>query len=141
MTVCGICGKDELLPYCCKYCSKFFCGEHRLPERHNCDSLPKRDWKEYKVIKQEVVIEEKITIKHHLYSKCPKCGSKEISMVPDENADSYECNKCGKKWKYPDESKKFLSESRYHFERNPHYKKNAVSTNNNKKSFWSRFKK
>jgi hypothetical protein len=131
MTFCSVCGKDELLPYSCKFCNKFFCSDHRLPERHNCDSLPKREWREYKVIK-EVVIEERVIIKHFTYSKCPKCGSTEISIIPDENVDNYECKRCKKKWKSPDENKEFLSQSRYHFERNPHYKK---------KSFWSKFKK
>lgn len=31
-----MCGKDELLPFVCKYCGQSFCAEHRLPESHNC---------------------------------------------------------------------------------------------------------
>ncbi|MCX8193266.1 MAG: hypothetical protein N3G77_05600 [Nitrososphaeria archaeon] len=33
---CSICGKEELLPFKCKYCGEYFCAEHRLPEKHNC---------------------------------------------------------------------------------------------------------
>jgi membrane associated rhomboid family serine protease len=33
---CDICGKEEYLPFKCKYCGGTFCAEHRLPEKHNC---------------------------------------------------------------------------------------------------------
>ncbi len=33
---CVICGKDELLPFTCRYCGRPFCAEHRLPESHQC---------------------------------------------------------------------------------------------------------
>ncbi len=36
MTKCAICGRDELLPFVCRYCGQSFCSEHRLPESHNC---------------------------------------------------------------------------------------------------------
>jgi Zn-dependent protease len=36
---CAVCGKDELLPFKCKYCGEFFCAEHRLPEKHNCPGI------------------------------------------------------------------------------------------------------
>ena len=36
---CDVCGKDELLPYRCKYCGGVFCVEHRLPEEHDCDAI------------------------------------------------------------------------------------------------------
>jgi len=36
MTKCTACGKEELLPFTCKYCGRQFCAEHRLPETHNC---------------------------------------------------------------------------------------------------------
>lgn len=36
---CAICGKDELLPFKCKYCGEFFCAEHRLPEKHGCPGI------------------------------------------------------------------------------------------------------
>ncbi len=47
---CDVCGKDEPLPYRCSYCGGTFCSEHRLPEKHYCESLydipvkVKRDW-------------------------------------------------------------------------------------------------
>ena len=36
---CDVCGKDELLPYHCKYCGGVYCAEHRLPEEHDCDGI------------------------------------------------------------------------------------------------------
>jgi len=36
MAVCDKCGKEVALPYNCSYCGKNFCGEHRLPENHDC---------------------------------------------------------------------------------------------------------
>lgn len=42
---CATCGKqlDTLVPFKCKRCGQYFCGEHRLPEAHNCPSLSP-DW-------------------------------------------------------------------------------------------------
>ena len=36
MVRCDYCGKDEYMPFRCKYCGGYFCSEHRLPEMHNC---------------------------------------------------------------------------------------------------------
>ena len=36
MVQCDHCGKDEYMPFRCKYCGGYFCAEHRLPEMHNC---------------------------------------------------------------------------------------------------------
>jgi Zn-dependent protease len=36
---CTICGKEELLPFVCRYCGHPFCAEHRLPESHHCSHL------------------------------------------------------------------------------------------------------
>ncbi|MHA2232048.1 MAG: AN1-type zinc finger domain-containing protein, partial [Candidatus Hodarchaeales archaeon] len=33
---CYICGKQELLPFTCRYCQRVFCASHRLPENHQC---------------------------------------------------------------------------------------------------------
>ncbi len=33
---CEYCGKEEALPFVCNYCGGVFCGEHRLPEAHQC---------------------------------------------------------------------------------------------------------
>lgn len=37
---CDYCGKQELLPFSCKYCGGTFCASHRLPEYHECIGLP-----------------------------------------------------------------------------------------------------
>jgi Zn-dependent protease len=37
MVQCDQCGKDEYMPFRCKYCGGYFCSEHRLPEMHNCE--------------------------------------------------------------------------------------------------------
>ena len=42
MAKCDACGKDENLPYQCRRCGRTFCGEHRLPENHDCPGL--NDW-------------------------------------------------------------------------------------------------
>jgi Zn-dependent protease len=36
MVQCDYCGKDEYMPFRCKYCGGYYCSEHRLPELHNC---------------------------------------------------------------------------------------------------------
>ncbi len=36
MAVCDKCGEEVALPYNCNYCGGSFCGEHRLPENHDC---------------------------------------------------------------------------------------------------------
>jgi Zn-dependent protease len=33
---CEFCGKEESLPFVCNYCGGVFCGDHRLPEAHQC---------------------------------------------------------------------------------------------------------
>ena len=42
MPPCDRCGVQENLPYRCRYCGGTFCGDHRLPESHNCVGLD--DW-------------------------------------------------------------------------------------------------
>ncbi|MHA1819070.1 MAG: AN1-type zinc finger domain-containing protein [Promethearchaeota archaeon] len=37
MVKCAYCGKDiDYLPFKCRYCHKYYCREHRLPENHAC---------------------------------------------------------------------------------------------------------
>ncbi len=38
-TKCDFCGKEEYLPFECRYCGGKFCAEHRLPEAHNCEGI------------------------------------------------------------------------------------------------------
>ncbi len=40
---CWICGKQEAMPYKCRYCGKTYCAEHRLPEQHGCAGLNEDD--------------------------------------------------------------------------------------------------
>lgn len=42
MPPCDRCGKREDLPYRCRYCGGTYCGDHRLPESHDCPGLD--DW-------------------------------------------------------------------------------------------------
>jgi Zn-dependent protease len=37
MVQCDHCGKEEYMPFRCKYCGGYFCSDHRLPEMHNCE--------------------------------------------------------------------------------------------------------
>jgi hypothetical protein len=39
MAKCDECGRDENLPYQCRRCGRTFCGDHRLPENHDCPGL------------------------------------------------------------------------------------------------------
>lgn len=41
---CQLCKEEVLLPFQCNYCGQYFCGDHRLPEKHLCPALPSRDW-------------------------------------------------------------------------------------------------
>ncbi|HIK03079.1 TPA: AN1-type zinc finger domain-containing protein [archaeon] len=36
---CGVCKESSMLPFKCKFCSSLYCGEHRLPESHDCEAL------------------------------------------------------------------------------------------------------
>jgi hypothetical protein len=36
---CWICGREEHLPFKCRFCGKVFCSQHRLPEQHACVGL------------------------------------------------------------------------------------------------------
>ena len=33
---CDFCQRDEALPFVCNYCGGAYCGDHRLPEAHQC---------------------------------------------------------------------------------------------------------
>jgi hypothetical protein len=37
--VCGVCEAEAEMAYRCNYCDGVFCGEHRLPEDHDCDGV------------------------------------------------------------------------------------------------------
>ncbi|MFC1454960.1 AN1-type zinc finger domain-containing protein [Candidatus Undinarchaeota archaeon] len=37
--ICNGCGKNAPMPFRCRYCGELFCGEHRLPEDHNCQNV------------------------------------------------------------------------------------------------------
>lgn len=39
MATCDACGKQENMPYNCRFCGGTYCAEHRLPESHNCPGL------------------------------------------------------------------------------------------------------
>jgi|Deesub1362A_J573_1020465.scaffolds.fasta_scaffold00005_123 hypothetical protein len=39
MGTCSYCGVKETMPFKCKFCGEQFCGEHRLPENHECYGL------------------------------------------------------------------------------------------------------
>ncbi|WP_292464813.1 rhomboid family intramembrane serine protease [Methanolobus sp.] len=36
---CWICGREDHLPFKCRFCGKIFCSQHRLPEQHACVGL------------------------------------------------------------------------------------------------------
>jgi membrane associated rhomboid family serine protease len=43
MANCDQCGREEDMPYQCRYCGGTYCAEHRLPESHDCPSLNQWD--------------------------------------------------------------------------------------------------
>jgi membrane associated rhomboid family serine protease len=43
MARCALCGRDENMPYTCQRCGNTYCGEHRLPENHDCIGLEEWD--------------------------------------------------------------------------------------------------
>lgn len=49
MVKCEFCGKDEYLPFKCRYCGGYYCIDHRLPENHNCSSALQITEKENKL--------------------------------------------------------------------------------------------
>ena len=48
---CQLCKKEVEIPYQCTFCGQYFCEEHLLPENHLCPGTPKRDWTNYKKLK------------------------------------------------------------------------------------------
>lgn len=55
---CDWCGKDleeDEMPFKCKFCSRYFCSEHRLPENHECQGL--EEYKKEKVEKSDFTYE------------------------------------------------------------------------------------
>lgn len=36
---CEKCGVETALPFKCRYCGKYFCADHRLPENHGCTRI------------------------------------------------------------------------------------------------------
>ncbi|PWI49614.1 hypothetical protein CEE45_00350 [Candidatus Heimdallarchaeota archaeon B3_Heim] len=36
---CSQCGSPTLLGFTCSYCGRYFCPDHRLPEKHECTGL------------------------------------------------------------------------------------------------------
>ncbi|MEM4693807.1 MAG: AN1-type zinc finger domain-containing protein [Nitrososphaerota archaeon] len=76
---CAVCGKEELLPFKCKYCGEYFCAEHRLPEIHNCPGIHAAASpyeKEMKEIKARIKSEEEF-----LKTVSRKASRKEIFQI------------------------------------------------------------
>src|SRR6056297_2401952 len=46
MATCDQCGRNESMPYTCRYCGGTFCPDHRLPENHACPGL--KEWNDPK---------------------------------------------------------------------------------------------
>ena len=45
---CDICGELENIPFRCNRCRGTFCGEHRLPEKHNCSTVASENQKSWR---------------------------------------------------------------------------------------------
>jgi len=83
---CIICGKTELIPFKCNYCKNIYCGDHRLPENHNCSELSKNssplnlNWPK----KEQCAICEKLEL---LLFECEYCKKKYCAShrLPEEH--------------------------------------------------------
>ncbi|HIP62625.1 MAG TPA: rhomboid family intramembrane serine protease [Archaeoglobus profundus] len=58
MTKCDICGKEEPLPFTCRYCGGTFCADHRLPEKHNCPNFNVKYWNVPVKVKKRSKVED-----------------------------------------------------------------------------------
>jgi hypothetical protein len=102
MIKCDFCGKEVLVPFKCSYCKLFFCTDHRLPESHECQGIPKSPvfWyhKRLQTIKQ---LEPSFGV------ICPKCRSHDIGALGfDEKEVHYVCNLCNHDWVAPRQTRK-----------------------------------
>ncbi|MEM3586293.1 MAG: AN1-type zinc finger domain-containing protein [Candidatus Jordarchaeaceae archaeon] len=59
MVKCEQCGRDDYLPFKCRYCGGYFCAEHRLPENHNCSQAGQASMEE-KFEKEPTKTEERL---------------------------------------------------------------------------------
>ncbi len=95
MGKCEFCGKAVVLPFQCSFCRKYFCGEHKLPENHQCSDM----------LSVHVHAKQRISQMHtteRLERKCPKCGSTftEVQAVGKETV-TMQCTTCSFKWEQP----------------------------------------
>ena len=93
---CYYCGKEVDFPFRCEYCKRYFCAEHRLPENHECQALPKSPLFWYQKKAFPIIRWSSGTL------VCPKCGSTfvEVWAIGKENV-SLQCAICKYKWKEP----------------------------------------
>lgn len=57
--LCEYCGKEIPLPFECVYCGGTFCAEDRLPEVHQCRSMPKSPfWYQRKKLEEKQTKQE-----------------------------------------------------------------------------------
>lgn len=102
---CAFCGKKMDLPFHCKLCGFPLCGEHRLPENHECVHRS--------VLRDVAVLDvTKSLLKRSERAVCPRCGPEHQSFVGvtsfDENIVHYHCANCGLSW----EAKRVVREQR-----------------------------
>jgi len=112
MGSCQFCGGQVLLPFQCPFCMKYFCIEHRLPEKHSCVHAPPRTplghWKAkirtYEIKKLEKTPQPPIIAERDF---CPNCSSyRRQAITYGEKFEIFECLECGFEWKVPQEIKK-----------------------------------
>ena len=53
---CYACESNDPMPFKCKFCKHHFCGDHRLPEDHDCPGLQAYKEKKFKELRQGIEV-------------------------------------------------------------------------------------
>ena len=104
MNKCDVCGKDQVFPFHCSYCSGTFCSEHRIPESHNCPNNPFVPPPYFSVpnlpeppttTPPSTPVQPKDTRPRKI-GRCPRCHRDNSQMIK-YNAEKmiFKCHKCG----------------------------------------------
>ena len=100
MPKCELCGKEILFPFKYPYCGRTFCSEHKIPENHQCQSLPKeRTPFSAPRYAKPIVTSDRTPWKDPRVGRCPECRQYSEEMAKfDAKTMSFKCQFCGHEW-------------------------------------------